>query len=171
MALLGAERTHTVIDSPLGPLTLVNTDGVLSGVHMERRWPQPDRTAFGHETADGFEQAVQELAEYFAGERTAFTVPLAADGDAFDQQVWQELTRIPYGETRSYGQIATALGDRTLAKAVGAANALNPIAVIVPCHRVIGADGSLTGYAGGLPRKAFLLALENPARAVQPALL
>jgi methylated-DNA-[protein]-cysteine S-methyltransferase len=164
-------RTHTIIDSPLGPLTLVNTDGVLSGVFMERRRPRPDHASFGQTTAKGFEHASEQLIEYFAGERTAFTLPLAAEGDQFDRQVWQELTRIPYGETRSYGQIATALGDRTLAKAVGAANARNPICVIVPCHRVIGADGSLTGYAGGLERKAFLLALENPARAVQPALL
>ena len=166
-----AVLTHTVIESPLGPLTLVNTDGVLSGVFMERRWPRPDRAAYGRHADEGFEQATRELGEYFAGARTAFTLPFAAEGDEFDKQVWQELTTIPYGETRSYGQVAEALGDRTLAKAVGAANARNPICLIVPCHRVIGADGSLTGYAGGLERKAFLLALENPARAMQPALL
>jgi methylated-DNA-[protein]-cysteine S-methyltransferase len=165
------ERTHTVIESPLGPLTLVNTDGVLSGVFMERRWPRPDRAAFGPKSDEGFEEATKQLNEYFAGERTDFTLPHTAEGDQFDKQVWQELMQIPYGETRSYGQVAETLGDRTLAKAVGAANARNPICVIVPCHRVIGADGSLTGYAGGLERKAFLLALENPARAVQPSLL
>ena len=138
-----AERTQTVIESPLGPLTLVNTDGVLNGVFMERRWPRPDRAAYGRHADEGFEQATRELGEYFAGARTAFTLPFAAEGDEFDKQVWKELTRIPYGETRSYGQVAAALGDRTLAKAVGAANARNPICVIVPCHRVIGADGSL----------------------------
>jgi len=164
-------RTHTIIDSPLGPLTLVNRDGVLSRIFMERRWTRPDRTSFGPRTEEGFEEATKQLNAYFAGERTDFALPLAAEGDDFDKQVWQELTTIPYGETRSYGQVAAALGDRTLAKAVGAANARNPICVIVPCHRVIGADGSLTGYAGGLQRKAFLLALENPARAMQPALL
>ena len=136
-------------------------DGVLSGVFMERRRPRPDRAAFGRKTAAGFEQAAQELGEYFAGERTAFTLPLVAEGDAFDQRVRQELTRIPYGETRSYGQIAEALGDRTLAKAVGAANARNPIGIVVPCHRVIGADGKLRGYAGGIERKQQLLALES----------
>lgn len=166
-------RTHTVIDSPIGALTLVNTDGVLSGLYMDVPGRSPAAATIGVRTTDGFAQAVEELDEYFARQRTDFTVPLAPSGTPFQLAVWRELSRIPYGQTRTYAQIATAVtaggdavGDWTIARAVGAANARNPIAIVVPCHRVIGADGSLTGYAGGLERKEFLLALENPARVV-----
>jgi len=109
----------------------------------------------------GFDDAIRQLDEYFRGERTRFELPLAPRGDAFQQSVWALLQRIPYGETRSYGQLAAELGDSRLARDVGVANARNPIAVIVPCHRVIGADGRLVGYAGGLERKRFLLDLEQ----------
>ncbi|HET9633327.1 MAG TPA: methylated-DNA--[protein]-cysteine S-methyltransferase, partial [Terrabacter sp.] len=110
-----------------------------------------------------FASAVTQLDAYFSGSLTTFDLPLAPRGDAFHQRVWALLREIPYGETRSYGQLATALGDRNLAQAVGTANGRNPIAIVVPCHRVIGADGSLVGYAGGLDRKRFLLALEEPS--------
>lgn len=163
-------RNYCIIDSPIGELTLVNTDGVLAGVYMDGHAHEPDRTTFGERTAAGFEQATDELGEYFAGQRTEFTLPLAPVGSDFQRKVWQLLTKIPYGQTRSYGQLADELGDRAVVRAVGAANGRNPISVVVPCHRVIGADGSLTGYAGGLDRKQFLLALENPSRVVEQQL-
>lgn len=163
-------RTHTTIDSPIGALTLVQADGVLCGLYMEDHTHGPDPASFGTRTDVGFEVATTQLAQYFAGERTTFDVPLAAAGTGFEQRVWALLRQIPHGETRSYGQLADQLGDRGLARAVGTANGRNPISVIVPCHRVIGADGSLTGYAGGLARKQFLLSLEDPTRAVQHSL-
>jgi methylated-DNA-[protein]-cysteine S-methyltransferase len=106
-------------------------------------------------------EAVRQLGEYFAGDRTEFDLKLAPTGNAFEHRVWSLLRDIPYGETRSYGGLARALGDVGFSQAVGAANGRNPIAIIVPCHRVIGADGSLVGYAGGLDRKRYLLALEE----------
>lgn len=163
-------RTHTTVDSPIGTLTLVNADGVLCGLYMEEHSHRPDPSTFGEPAALGFEAATRQLEEYFAGDRTSFDLPLAATGTAFEQRVWSLLRGIPHGETRSYGQLAEQLGDAGLARAVGTANGRNPISVIVPCHRVIGADGSLTGYAGGLARKQFLLAHEDPSRAVQPSL-
>ncbi len=102
-----------------------------------------------------------QLEEYFAGERTSFDIPLAPEGAPFEREVWRALEEIPYGETVSYGEIARRVGQPTAARAVGTANGRNPIAVIVPCHRVIGADGSLTGYGGGLERKRLLLELER----------
>ena len=115
----------------------------------------------GECTPDGFDRVREELAGYFAGRQAIFTVPTAARGDAFQQRVWALLREIPFGETRSYGDLARELGDPALARAVGVANARNPIGIIVPCHRVIGSDGSLTGYAGGLERKRYLLDLER----------
>ncbi len=150
-------RTHTIVESPIGDLALVNTDGVLSRLSMGSG---PPRTA-GDRTSVGFEQAVEELRAYFAGERLGFTVSTAARGGEFERRVWALLKEIPFGETRSYGDLARALGDVGLARDVGIANARNPIGIIVPCHRVIGSDGSLTGYAGGLERKRYLLDLER----------
>jgi methylated-DNA-[protein]-cysteine S-methyltransferase len=114
--------------------------------------------------------ARQQLAEYFAGERRAFALPLAPLGTDFERRVWQELAVIPYGETRSYAEVAAAIGRPAACRAVGRANGSNPIAVVIPCHRVIGSDGSLTGYGGGLPLKRFLLDLEggtSPGSAAQ----
>lgn len=154
-------RTHTVIQSPVGELALVNTDGVLSGLYMTCRKGFPAlSTAEQSSSQAGFEQAFVELNEYFNGEREVFIVATTASGDSFQQRVWDLLREIPYGTTRSYGDIARDLGDIGLARAVGAANARNPIFIIVPCHRVVGHDGSLTGYAGGLERKRYLLELE-----------
>jgi methylated-DNA-[protein]-cysteine S-methyltransferase len=147
--------------SPIGELTLVNQDGVLCGV-----WMGPVRAragTIGEPAARGFERAIEQLEGYFGGERTRFTVPLAAPGNGFQRRVWDLLGRIPFGETRSYGDLARDLGDAGLARAVGVANAQNPIPIIVPCHRVIGSDGSLVGYGGGLERKRFLLDLERGA--------
>jgi len=165
-------RTHTMIDSPIGVLTLVNDDDVLCGLHMEYRQHPPAPSTFGEQTHVGFEQITEELGEYFAGERSEFTVPLAPHGTEFQRRVWDALLTIPYGKTRSYGEIARQIGEPgwEAARAVGAANGRNPISIVVPCHRVIGADGSLVGYGGGLDRKKFLLALENPARVVQESL-
>lgn len=112
-------------------------------------------------------QAAAQLAEYFAGQRQSFTVPLAPRGTPFQQEVWRALCAIPYGQTRSYGQLAAALGRPSAARAVGGACRRNPIWLMIPCHRVVGASGSLTGYAGGLERKKALLALEQ-GQALQP---
>jgi len=153
-------QTHTVVGSPIGDLTLINTDGVLSGLWMGRRSRAWSGAELGARVTEGFERIVEELGEYFASERTAFTVRTAARGNAFQHRVWALLREIPFGETRSYGELARELGDPGLARAVGSANARNPIGIVVPCHRVIGSDGSLTGYAGGLERKRYLLQLE-----------
>lgn len=158
-----AVRTHTIVDSPIGSLTLVATDDALSGVYMEQHKRKPQKDAFGERVDSGFEDAARQLGEYFAGTRTEFDLALRSDGDDFQLRVWELLRRIPYGETRSYGQLARQLGDPALAREVGAANARNPLAIVVPCHRVVGADGGLVGYAGGLVRKRFLLDLERPA--------
>lgn len=106
----------------------------------------------------------EQLSEYFAGKRTAFTVPLAPAGTDFQKQIWQELLKIPYGETRTYGQIAASAGNPKASRAVGMANHDNPIMILIPCHRVIGSDGKLTGYAGGVEKKEFLLELEKKQR-------
>jgi methylated-DNA-[protein]-cysteine S-methyltransferase len=161
---------HTVIESPLGDLTLVAHDGTLAAVYFEVHARRPDASILGARSGAGFEAATEQLGQYFAGARTAFELELAPRGDAFQQRVWSLLRRIPYGETRSYGQLARELGDLKLAREVGAANARNPLSIIVPCHRVVGADGKLVGYAGGLERKRFLLALEGAAAVEQMTL-
>lgn len=148
---------HTVIESPIGDLTVITgSDGAVSGLHFPRRRP----SALPPRGTGGFEAATRQLAEYFNGDRTAFTLPTAPHGDTFQRRVWNLVADIPYGQTRTYGQLATQLGDPGLAREVGAANARNPLCILIPCHRVIGADGALTGYAGGLDRKRFLLNLE-----------
>jgi methylated-DNA-[protein]-cysteine S-methyltransferase len=158
-------RSHTVIGSPVGDLTVVADDGALVGLYFEQHLRRPPAATFGERTDVGFDAVRTQLAEYFAGTRTTFDLELRPVGDPFRQRVWALLREIPYGETRSYGDLARALGDRNLAQAVGHANALNPLSVIVPCHRVVAADGSLTGFAGGLERKRFLLDLEAPPAA------
>jgi methylated-DNA-[protein]-cysteine S-methyltransferase len=155
--------THTVMDSPLGELTLVGRDGALAGVYFagQRNRPRPGR--LGRLAPAGLAEPVRQLGEYFAGERTAFELELDLSGDAFDRQVWALVAAIPYGQTRSYGQLARELGEPGLAQQVGVANARNRLCIVVPCHRVVGSDGKLTGYAGGLARKRALLELEAPA--------
>ncbi|MEA5360173.1 methylated-DNA--[protein]-cysteine S-methyltransferase [Amycolatopsis sp., V23-08] len=153
---------HTVIDSPVGPLTLVGEGAALLGLYFDGHLRTPRLTDHGPRVDDGFEAAEAQLAEYFAGTRREFDLELAPRGSAFEKQVWALLTKIPYGETRTYGQLAAELGDPGAAQAVGNANGWNPISVIVPCHRVVGTSGGLTGYAGGLTRKRFLLSLEEP---------
>jgi methylated-DNA-[protein]-cysteine S-methyltransferase len=160
--------THTTIDSPLGELTLVAADGVLSGLYFPGHWYPPGRDALGTRSEHGFEPAEAQLAEYFAGERTAFDLPTRLVGDEFQRRVWESIDGISYGETTTYGEMAAELGDPTLARRVGAAVGRNPLSVVVPCHRVVGKDGKLTGYAGGLERKRLLLELEAPAAAAAP---
>ncbi|MCW2787851.1 MAG: methylated-DNA--[protein]-cysteine S-methyltransferase [Aeromicrobium sp.] len=145
------------MDSPIGGLRLHASAGLVTAIDF-------GATPRGARTADPvLDRAEQQLAEYFAGERTAFDLPLANDGSEFQKKVWAELVRIPYGETASYGEIARRLGyEPVISRAVGAANGANPIPIVVPCHRVIGADGTLTGYAGGVERKRILLDLEQP---------
>lgn len=154
--------THTTIDSPLGELTLVAEGEVLSGLYFPGHWYMPDPDEFGVRSKGGFERARRQLAEYFAGERTGFDLETTLTGDEFQRRVWGLIDRIPYGRTTTYGEMARELGDPTLAREVGGAVGRNPLSVIVPCHRVVGKDGKLTGYAGGLDRKRFLLDLEAP---------
>ncbi len=151
---------HRKIDSALGELTLVREDAVLRGVYFSNHWTRRDQRTFGRPASRGFEDAEQQLAEYLAGERTEFDLPTQVDGDPFQLEVWRLITEIPFGQTATYGELARALGEPSLARAVGAAVGSNPLSVIVPCHRVLGQGGKLTGYAGGLPRKRFLLELE-----------
>lgn len=153
--------SYTSIDSPIGELLLLGDGDALHGLYMQdgrkpaRIAPQWKRSAAP------FADVRVQLREFFAGERVVFDTPLAMHGTPFELQVWRALVDIPYGETVSYGEIATRVGQPSAARAVGLANGRNPIAVIVPCHRVIGADGTLTGYGGGLERKRLLLELEQ----------
>ncbi|MFD9860680.1 methylated-DNA--[protein]-cysteine S-methyltransferase [Streptomyces alboflavus] len=154
-------RQHTVVDSPYGPLTLVATDGTLSGLYMTEQRHRPAEETFGDRDPSPFGPVTEQLAAYFAAELTEFDLPLRLDGTPFQRSVWQQLLEIPYGETRTYGELAAELGNPAASRAVGLANGKNPIGVIVPCHRVIGANGGLTGYGGGLDRKQRLLAFES----------
>jgi len=154
-------RTHTVMDTPVGPLTLVATDGVLSGVYMHEQRHRPLEETFGTRDDTQSGEAIEQLNAYFTGELREFTVPLAMAGTDFQRRVWTELQQIPYGETTTYGELAERLGVPSAARAVGLANGKNPISIIVPCHRVVGATGNLTGYGGGLPRKRYLLSFEK----------
>ncbi|MFC8228246.1 methylated-DNA--[protein]-cysteine S-methyltransferase [Streptomyces sp. NPDC057287] len=163
-------RQHTVIDSPYGALTLVATDGVLSGLYMNGQRHRPPEETFGAPDPLPFRETARQLDAYFAGELTDFDLPLRLEGTAFQRGVWAELVRIPYGETRSYGELAGRLGKPGASRAVGLANGKNPVGIIVPCHRVIGASGSLTGYGGGLDRKQRLLAFERGAQDEVPVL-
>ncbi len=155
---------HTTVDSPLGELTLVADGEALTGLYFARQWYRPDPATFGSRAVvPVLAAAAEQLTGYFTGDRTAFDLPLAPRGDAFQRRVWDLVARIPYGRTRTYGTLARQLGDPALAQRVGGAVGRNPLAIIVPCHRVVGADGRLTGYAGGLDRKRRLLDLESPA--------
>lgn len=154
-------KQHTVTDSPYGPLTLVATDGVLSGLYMTAQRHRPDEETFGEPDPAPFGETIRQLDAYFAGELKEFDLPMRLEGTPFQRGVWNQLRQIPYGETRTYGQLAEALGNIRASRAVGLANGKNPIGIIVPCHRVIGSTGSLIGYGGGLDRKQRLLAFES----------
>ena len=157
-------KHHTVIDSPYGPLTLVaDEDGALCGLYMVDQRHRPPEENFGAPDDTPFAEAAAQLQAYFAGELKEFTLQLRLHGTPFQRAVWDQLRGIPYGETRSYGDLADALGNPGASRAVGLANGKNPIGIIVPCHRVVGANGSLTGYGGGLDRKQRLLDFESGA--------
>jgi len=141
-------------DSPIGLLTLIGTGEALTSICF-------DTPGYPFNPSPLLLKALSELREYFAGERREFDIPLAPEGTEFQQKVWKALEEIPYGETRSYGEIAQEVGSPRAARAVGLANNKNPIPIMIPCHRVIGADGSMTGYAGGVENKQFLLKLEK----------
>jgi methylated-DNA-[protein]-cysteine S-methyltransferase len=151
---------YRTIDSPIGLLTLAGCGSVLSNLRMVDQTYEPSRTDWSPDQ-QAFDKAVEQLRAYFAGELTAFDLDLDLQGTEFQRRVWRALLTIPYGETRSYGEIAAQIGAPGAARAVGLANGHNPIAIIVPCHRVIGANGSLTGFGGGLGRKRTLLDLEK----------
>jgi methylated-DNA-[protein]-cysteine S-methyltransferase len=154
---------YKTMRSPVGELTLVGSDRGLAAVLWEDDDPTRVRLGDLKEQADHpvLVNAQLQLEEYFAGKRRKFTVKLDPAGTDFQTRVWNALRTIPFGETRSYGQIADQIGSRKAVRAVGAANGANPLSIIVPCHRVIGANGKLTGFAGGLDVKARLLALES----------
>jgi methylated-DNA-[protein]-cysteine S-methyltransferase len=149
--------------TPVGTLKLIADADALQAILWENDDPKRVRCdALLEETEHGILlETEQQLAEYFRGERTTFSIPLAARGTPFQQSVWAALLEIPFGETRSYGEIARRIGSPDASRAVGAANGKNPISIIVPCHRVIGSSGKLTGFAGGLTVKQRLLALED----------
>ena len=152
--------------SPLGELLLVSAGESLTGIYYEDHRRGPARGANWRRDAAAFRRVQEQLAAYFAGELAAFDVPLAPHGSEFQREVWNELRRIPPGSTLTYAQLAARISRPKAIRAVGAANARNPISIIVPCHRVVGSNGTLTGYAGGLERKEWLLRHEAP---VQPA--
>jgi methylated-DNA-[protein]-cysteine S-methyltransferase len=159
---------YTQLDSPIGELLLVGDGHTLRGLHMQK-----GRTAVSvhpdwRRAGEPFADVRRQLSEYFDGERLTFDVALAMTGTPFQRRVWQALEQIPYGETATYGELARRVGRPSASRAVGLANGRNPIAVIVPCHRVIGSDGSLTGYGGGLERKRLLLELEAGRRTSSP---
>ncbi len=156
-------------DSPIGPLLLAASDRGLRALYMDAHRHAPERPdpRWTEAVADGsarravIERACRQLDEYFAGERVDFDLPLDLDGTVFQRSVWQALRAIGYGQTLSYGELARRVGNPKAVRAVGLANGRNPVSIVVPCHRVIGADGSMTGYGGGIERKRFLLALET----------
>ena len=152
---------HTVLLTSLGELTVVREEETVTGLYFPRHWPRPDRTAFGPRSDEGFEEVARQLGEYLDGERSAFDLRLTARGSEFDRRVWELIDDVPYGETITYGEIARGLGAGTEPRDVGAAVGRNPLCIIIPCHRVVGATGKLTGYAGGLDRKRALLEVER----------
>jgi methylated-DNA-[protein]-cysteine S-methyltransferase len=163
------QTRHTVIDSPLGELTIVADGDTLTGLYFRRHWYRPAPDAVGpyvEPAADDLLcRAAGQLHEYLAGQRTQFDLPIALAGESRQRRVWDLLADIGFGQTKSYGELAAELGDGTTAYEVGQAVGRNPLSIIVPCHRVVGKNGSLTGYAGGVKRKRFLLDLEEPTPA------
>ena len=157
--------TTTTMESPVGTLTLTAVDGRLTGLHMDGQRHAPTSSEDWERDDDGLAAVVDQLEAYFAGSRETFDVPLDLQGTDFQRRVWAGLLEIPYGETMSYGELARRVARPGASRAVGLANGRNPVAIIVPCHRVIGADGTLTGYGGGLDRKVWLLDHERSRRA------
>lgn len=151
-----ASKFYTILKSPLGEIVLTSSGETLSGVYTPEH-PFYAKAKKNVKKPEIFKQAIKQLDEYFAGKRTNFKLPLSSEGTEFQGRVWKALKEIPFGQTKSYGQIAKAIKKPKASRAVGLANSKNPICIIVPCHRVIGASGKLTGYAGGLKAKKWLL--------------
>ena len=156
-----AAARHAVVDSPVGPLTLVERDGHLVGLYLAGQRHLPEAATFGARDDSVLPEVRDQLTAYFAGDLREFDLPVAPVGTPFQVQVWEALRRVPYGDTCTYGELAAAVGRPAAVRAVGAANGRNPICIVLPCHRVVGSTGQLTGYAGGVERKAALLALEQ----------
>jgi methylated-DNA-[protein]-cysteine S-methyltransferase len=158
---------HSVIDSALGELTVVADDDTLTGVYFRNHWHRPEHATFGRlidvQSDAVLADASAQLTDYLACERDAFDLPVSPHGDQRQLRVWKLLSAIPYGATVTYGELALALADGTTAQEVGQAVGRNPLCIVIPCHRVLGSNGQLTGYAGGLKRKQYLLELEEPA--------
>lgn len=152
---------YRTVDSPIGPLTLAGEGPTLMHLRMAEQTHEPDRSGWAPAAAGAFADVAEQLDAYFAGSLTEFDIDLELIGTDFQRRVWSALRTIPYGETRSYGEIAEQIGSPAASRAVGLANGRNPISIIVPCHRVIGSGGGLTGYGGGIARKRALLTLEN----------
>jgi methylated-DNA-[protein]-cysteine S-methyltransferase len=173
-AAAAVSTRHVIVDSPLGLLTLVRDDNGLTGLYYPGHWTRPDRNSFGPrvEAGDdhGFDEAIAQLAEYFAGERRDFDLPLSPHGSDTARQVWQLLAEIPYGETTTYGELARRVGGGLSARDVGGLVGQNPLSILIACHRVVGSTGKLTGYAGGLDRKRYLLELEEAIPALPETL-
>lgn len=166
-------RRHAVVQTALGELTMVADGPALVGIYFPNHWHLPPESDYGivsDSSDEVFAAAIIELNEYAAGERREFDVPIATSGDDFSERVWEMLREIPYGQTTTYGALAVRLGNRHLAQRVGQCVGHNPISVIIPCHRVVGADGSLTGYAGGLGNKRRLLEIEEPPEVAESRL-
>jgi methylated-DNA-[protein]-cysteine S-methyltransferase len=164
-------RSFTTIESPVGRLTMTASRGAIDGLFMDAQRHAPQRHPSWVRDEAPFAQLIAQLEAYFAGSAVAFDVPLSLSGTEFQRRVWTELTAIPLGETISYGELASRVGAPGASRAVGLANGRNPVAIVVPCHRVIGADGRLTGYGGGLERKAWLLRHEAGMRGAGAAQL
>jgi methylated-DNA-[protein]-cysteine S-methyltransferase len=165
MSTMTATTRHTVVDSPIGPLTLVRDNDGLTGLYYPGHWTDPDHATFGprvESTGDrGFDGAIAQLNEYFAGERQVFDLPLNPVGSDRARRIWQILAEIPFGQTITYGALASEIGDGISPRAIGGFVGHNPLSIFIPCHRVVGSTGRLTGYAGGLDRKQYLLELEK----------
>jgi methylated-DNA-[protein]-cysteine S-methyltransferase len=156
------DTQHTVLASRLGELTIVRDGEMLTGLYFPHHWYRPSQATFGPRTGQGFADVTRQLGEYLDGNRTEFDLPLDARGSDFQRSVWERIAEIPYGHTTSYGDLARRLGGDADPRDVGAAVGRNPLSILIPCHRVVGSTGKLTGYAGGLTRKRTLLDLEQP---------
>ncbi|WP_164255258.1 methylated-DNA--[protein]-cysteine S-methyltransferase [Streptomyces sp. S4.7] len=170
----GTDIAHAVVETSLGGLTVVASGGAITGLYFPHHWYMPSGASLGRrvdvQEDTLLTEAAAQLGEYLDGERTAFDLPTRTDGDAFQERVWAMLREIPFGETTTYGELAERLGNKALAQSVGQAVGHNPISIIVACHRVVGSNGKLTGFAGGLERKQRLLEIEEP-RTVKEARL
>jgi methylated-DNA-[protein]-cysteine S-methyltransferase len=160
---------YTTLESPVGALFLTSNGEAITELFMEKHKGGPKPIGDWRRDDGPFREAAGQLRAYFAGELTDFDLPLATDGAPFQQRVWAELRKIPYGSTVSYGELARRIGNPKASRAVGAANGSNPISIIIPCHRLIGSNGKLTGYGGGIERKKFLLEFEAETLAMRNA--